>query len=138
MKTDSKTTVRLLIEEAINKGNLSVLKEIIHTDYRYTSPGETMQGTEQLEAFILALRSAFPDISISIEEQFGEDEKVCTRISMTATHRGEFLGIPATGRSVNLQGVIISRLQDGLIVDEWELLDQLALLQQLGLVAKES
>lgn len=137
MKTDSKQTVRLFIEEAINRGNLIVLNEIIHPEYRYASPTESMKGIDQLEAFILALRSAFPDLVVTIEEQFGEDRKVCTRISMTGTHQGDFLGIPATGKSIDLQGVIISRLEEGFIVSEWELLDQLTLLQQLGLAAQE-
>ncbi|MEM9158853.1 MAG: ester cyclase [Verrucomicrobiota bacterium] len=136
MNTNNKETVRLLIEEAINQGNLSVLKEIIHPDYAYASPTESMNGIDQLEAFILALRSAFPDLAVRIEEQFGENEKVCTRISMTGIHKGDFLGLPATGKTVNLEGVIISQLQDGLIKKEWELLDQLTLLQQLGLASK--
>jgi len=137
MKTTAKETVCLLIREGINNGNLNVLKEIVHPDYQYASPTENMKGIDQLEAFILALRSAFPDLSVEIEEQFGEEEKVCTRISMTGTHQGDFLGLSATGRSIDLQGVIISRFQDGLIANEWELLDQLTLLQQLGLAPSE-
>lgn len=133
MNTDAKETVRVLIEEAINKGNLLVLKGIIHTQYRYSSPSKRMNGIDQLESFILDLRSAFPDLAVSIDEQFGEMQKVCTRITMTGTHQGDFVGIPATGKSVSLQGVIISQMRDGLIAEEWELLDQLSLLQQLGL-----
>ncbi len=133
MNTKNKDIVRILIEEAINKGNLFVLKEIIHPQYRYISPSESMSGIDQLESFILALRSAFPNLKVTIDEQLGEDQRVCSRITMTGTHQGDFLGIPATGRSIRLQGVIISELRDGLIAEEWELLDQLSLLQQLGL-----
>lgn len=133
MITENKNTVRLFIEEALNRGNTSVLKEIIHARYRYSSPTETMEGIEQLEGFILALRIAFPDLHVSIEDQIGENDKVCTRVSMTGTHQGDFLGTPPSGKTVNLQGVIISHLEDGLILQEWELLDQLSLLQQLGL-----
>jgi len=137
MNTKAKNTVSLLIEEALNKGNLSILEELIHPEYQYESPTETMRGIDQLRAFILALRSAFPDLWIKIEDQIGEEQKVCTRISMTGTHLGEFLDIPATERSIHLQGVINSTLKNGLIYREWELLDQLSLLQQLGLAAQE-
>ncbi len=135
MNNESKNIVRILIEEAINKGNLFVLKEIIHPQYRYTSPSESMSGIDQLESFILALRSAFPNLKVTIDEQLGEEQRVCSRITLTGTHRGGFLGIPATGRSICLQGVIISEVRDGLIAEEWELLDQLSLLQQLGLAS---
>lgn len=133
MKTQNKETIRLLIDEVFNQGNLSVLSEVIHSGYVYESPTERMEGVEELRAFIQAIRIAFPDLHIRIEDQISEENKVTTRITMTGTHRGDFLGLPETGKSVNLQGVIISRLEDGLIREEWELLDQLTLLQQLGI-----
>ncbi|MBD5782040.1 ester cyclase [Pelagicoccus sp. NFK12] len=134
MKEQNKQTVRIFIEEALNRGNLRVIDEVIHASYRYDSPNEAMQGVEQLKAFVLALRSAFPDLYIAIEEQIAEGQSVCTRISLSGSHQGPFLGVPATGKSVQLQGVIISRFEGPLILHEWELLDQLGLLQQLGLV----
>ena len=133
MTTDHKKTVGLLIEEVFNKGNLYVMEEVVHADYRYQSPTESMQGIEDLRAFVMAFRVAFPDLHIRIEDQIAEGEKVSTRITMTGTHRGDFLELPATGKPVRIQGVVLSRLQEGLIVQEWEFLDQLTLLQQLGL-----
>lgn len=135
MNSNTQSIVRLLIEECINQGNLNVLKEIIHPQYRYTSPNESMVGIDQLTAFIRALRTAFPDLLVTINDQFSSGPKTCTRISMTGTHRGDFLGTPPTGQTISIQGVIISRLKDGLIHEEWELLDQLNLLQQLGLAS---
>lgn len=133
MNMTSKDTIRLLIEEVLNGGNTAVLDEVIHANYRYQSPTESMEGVEDLKAFILAFRIAFPDLYIQIEDQIAEGDKVSTRITMTGTHQGDFLDLPPTGKSVQLQGVVLSRLEDGLIVEEWELLDQLTLLQQLGL-----
>lgn len=135
MNTKNQNAVTLFIEETLNRGNLMVIGDLIHPNYRYDSPSESMQGIDQLKAFVQALRNAFPDLRVHIEEQFGTDEKICTRISMTGTHLGDFLGIPATGKPVKLQGVIISQIKDGLIHREWELLDQLTLLQQIGLAA---
>ncbi len=130
---NTKTNVCLLIEEVFNKGNLSVLEEVIHTGYRYRSPTESMEGIEDLRAFVLAFRSAFPDLHIRIDDQISEGDKVATRITMTGTHLGDFLGMPATNQSVCIQGLVISHLKEGLIAEEWELLDQLTLLQQLGI-----
>lgn len=137
MNSDCKTTVRFLIENAFNQGDLSVLSDLIHPNYQYTSTTDSMNGLDELDAFIRSLRFAFPDIHLRIDDQFSEDLKVCTRITMTGTHHGDFLGIPATGNSVELQAVVISELSGGLIIREWELLDQMALMQQLGLVPKE-
>lgn len=131
---NNKETVRLLIEEVLNKGNFSVLDQVVHTNYHYQSPTETMDGIDDLKAFVQALRVAFPDLHIHILDQIADEEKVCTRIFMTGTQQGDFLGLPATGKAVQLQGVVISRLEAGLIAEEWELLDQLTLLQQLGIV----
>jgi len=135
MNTNSKATVRLFIEEVFNKGNLSVLGEVMHEDYHYQSPTESMQGIEDFRAFVQAFRSAFPDLHINIDDQIAEDEKVCTRITISGTHLSDFLGLPETGKKAHVQGVVISRLQDGLILEEWELLDQFTLLQQLGTAA---
>jgi steroid delta-isomerase-like uncharacterized protein len=132
MNTILKNVVRILIDEAFNKGNLSVLENIIHSDYQFHSPTERMVGLDELSAFISYLRLAFPDIQIRIEDQILGGEKICTRFTLTGTHLGDFLGIPKTGRSVKVQGVVVSRLKEGLIVEEWEILDQLTLSQQLG------
>ncbi|MCH6257475.1 ester cyclase [Puniceicoccaceae bacterium K14] len=129
-----KETIQLLIEEAFKRGNLNVLKNIIHPDYRYQSPTESMRGLDDLMGFIVALRAAFPDLQIKIDDQIEEDESVVTKLTMNGTQKGEFLDLPATGKAVQLQGVVISRFEEGLIKEEWELLDQLALLQQLGVV----
>ena len=114
MKTNSKETVRFLIEEVFNKGNLNVLNEVVHENYSYQSPTESMEGIDDLRAFVLAFRSAFPDLHIGIDEQIAENERACTRITMTGIHQGDFLGLPATGKSVKLQGVVISQLEEGL------------------------
>lgn len=132
MYINSKETVRLLIEEVFNKGNLSVLGEVMHEAYHYQSPTESMDGIEDFRAFVKAFRSSFPDLHICIEDQIAEDNKVSTRIKITGTHLGDFLEFPKTGNKVYIQGVVLSRLQDGLIIEEWELLDQFTLLKQLS------
>lgn len=86
MNTNAKNTVRLFIDEALNRGNVSILNEIVHEKYEYSSPSESMYGIEQLSAFVIALRSAFPNLKVIVKEQIGEASKVWTRVFMTGTH----------------------------------------------------
>ena len=78
------------------------------------------------------MRSAFPDLHFSIEEQIADGDKVLTRFEWTGTHRGEFMGIPATGRSVKVWGMVIDRLEDSRIKETRIIMDMLGLMIQLG------
>jgi predicted ester cyclase len=80
------------------------------------------------------MRSGFPDIVFSIQEQVAEHDKVASRFEWTGTHNGEFLGIPATGRAVRVWGVVIDRLEGGRIKDTRILMDTFGMMAQLGLL----
>jgi steroid delta-isomerase-like uncharacterized protein len=96
-------------------------------------PGQE-QGREGLKAVIRQLRTAFPDMHWVVKEMVAESDKVVTRFVWTGTQRGEFLGIPATGRSVEVKGVVIDRLEDGKMADSRILMDTFGLMQQLGVI----
>lgn len=127
--------VRALIEQCLNKGHIDLITELVHTDYQYHSPSETMEGPEALSQLFLAYRQAFPDLMVSIEEQFESGQKVCTRLTLRGTNRGSLMGAPATQKSIEVTGVVISRVVEGRIREEWELIDEFAMSRQLGLVA---
>lgn len=127
-----KAIIKTFIDEAFNKGNTRVIGELIHPDYRYTSPSDKLDGPEELEAFVSALRMAFPDLSVVVTDQMQEHLKVCTRLTIKGTQNGSFLDIPPTGNAIKIEGVVMSRFKDGLIYEEWELLDQYTFLSQLG------
>ena len=80
------------------------------------------------------MRAGFPDLRLSIKEQISEGEKVVSRFEWTGTHRGEFLGVPATERPVKVWGMVIDRLQDGKIKETRILMDTLGLMMQLGVI----
>ncbi len=130
--------VRNFLDTVFNQGDLSQLETFIDPTYRYSSPTEEIIGIDALRGFISALRNAFPDMRVNVTDHIGDGPKVCTRVTLTGTQLGEFEGIPATGRSIKIDGVIISELADGRIAREWELLDQYAMLQQLGILPEES
>ena len=81
------------------------------------------------------MRSAFPDLHLTIEDMIAEGDKVAMRSSWNGTHQGEFMGIPATGRRVTVSQIDISRIADGRMVEHWGQLDALGLMQQLGVVS---
>jgi len=78
---------------------------------------------------------AFPDARYTVEDQLADGDKVFTRWSWTGTHKGELMGIALTGKPVRISGMVIDRIVDGKIVEEWEEWDALGMMQQLGVVA---
>ncbi|WP_022669115.1 ester cyclase [Desulfospira joergensenii] len=129
-----KDLVSILIDEAFNKGNLSVIEKVIHPEYEYWSPHSQLKGIGQLTEFIRAFRDAFPDLSLKINDFFSSDDRTCTAFTLKGTHEQDFMGIPATKKSVEIHGMVISRIKDNKIVEDRELLDNLTFFQQLGIV----
>lgn len=123
------------IEEIINQGKFDAADEIVQENFVELDPlpGQR-QGREGLKEVIAMLRAAFPDIHWVIDETIAAGEKVVTRFTWTGTHRGPFLGIPATGRSVTVKGVVIDRLSKGKMADSRILMDSLGMMQQLGVI----
>ena len=130
--TTQQALVRRLINEVLNGQDYSVLPGILHEDYLYRTPGEVLHGGDALSTLFAMYHGAFPDLHLEIDDMFGEGDKVATAFTLTGTHQGEMMGMPATGRHVSVHGIIHSRVQDGRIVEEWELVDLAALFEQLG------
>jgi steroid delta-isomerase-like uncharacterized protein len=81
-----------------------------------------------------SLRAAFPDGRVTIEDMIAEGDKVVTRYNSRGTHKGDFMGIPATGKKVAVTGIVISRIAKGKIAEEWEEFDALGFMVQLGAI----
>jgi steroid delta-isomerase-like uncharacterized protein len=128
------TIVRRFIEETINQGQIDSAAQFVWEDVveQVPFPGQG-PGLEGLKDVLRGMRAAFPDLYFSVEEQIAEGDKVLTRFEWTGTQRGEFLGVPATGRSVKVWGMVIDRLQGGRIKDTRIIMDMLGLMTQLGL-----
>ena len=134
---ENKAVVRREIEELYNKGgNLNVAEEIYAPDYVGHQPtAGTIRGIEGAKRFAATMRSAFPDLSCTVEDQIAEEDKVVTRFTARGTHHGdtEDLG-PATGNRMEITGIAIERFTEGKIVEDWSNFDALGMMQQLGLV----
>ncbi len=135
MSQDNATIVRRFVDEVITQGNIEAAAQYVWEDVieQVPLPGQG-PGLEGLKDILRAMRAGFPDIVFSIQEQVAERDKVASRFEWTGTHKGEFLGIPATGRTVRVWGMVIDRLQDGRIKDTRILMDTFGLLGQLGVL----
>jgi steroid delta-isomerase-like uncharacterized protein len=136
MSRDNATIVRRFVDEVITQGNIEAAAQYVWEDVieQVPLPGQG-PGLDGLKDILRAMRAGFPDIVFSIQEQVAEHDKVASRFEWAGTHRGEFLGIPATGRAVRVWGVVIDRLEDGRIKDTRIIMDTFGLLGQLGVLA---
>jgi steroid delta-isomerase-like uncharacterized protein len=127
--------VRGFIEKVLNQGDIEACGDYFHEDMveQVPMPGQG-PGLEGLKEMLTGFKAAFPDIHWTIEEQIAEGDKVVTRFEWTATHQGEFSGVPATGRPVKTWGMVIDRLEGGKIKDTRIIMDTLAIMMQLGAV----
>ena len=123
-------------QEAWNKVDIEALKEIYSPDYVWHFAGE---GTLSLEDLIEDLKwekTGYPDRTYSIEDIFSKGDKVVSRYVYRGTHEGDREGFPATGKKVEMEGIIIDRIENGKIVESWDVADLLSLYEQLGMELK--
>ncbi|HSZ16797.1 MAG TPA: ester cyclase [Terracidiphilus sp.] len=135
MSAANKEVIRTFIEDVINQNRLDRADDLVQEDFVELDPlpGQ-QQGREGLKGILASMRTAFPDIHWTIHEMVSEGDKVVSRFHWTGTHRAPFVGIPATGKSVLVHGVVIDRLEQGRMADSRILMDTLSLMQQLGVI----
>ena len=90
------------------------------------------QGIPGLKDLIASFRTSFPDLNATVEEQVAGGDKVVSRLTMSGTHQGEFMGMPATGKSFTIPGVSIWEVRGGQLISEWVSWDAMGMMQQLG------
>jgi steroid delta-isomerase-like uncharacterized protein len=128
----AKALVRRFYDEFISAGHPEVADELLAPGYRFHAPGMEVNGPEGMKGVFAMLRAAFPDWRETIEDVLAEGDTVVLRVTGHGTHRGEFMGLPPTGRSVTVGGFDIVRIEGGQLTEHWAVFDNLGLLQQLG------
>lgn len=122
-------------EEVWNSHNPDALAAYFAPDARIHSmtPGSVAgTGLDYLKGRAQSLLKAFPDIHFVIEDVVEQDDRLAARVTLEGTHRGEFAGIPATGKRMKVYDFAMYRLVEGKITDVWSLIDMQALRDQLG------
>lgn len=133
----NKETFRRYVEEVWIEEDMTVADEVFAQKYlSHQSDGSVLErGPEDVKKFVTEYRSAFSDVENTVEDMIGEGDRVVTRWKLQATHTGDFRGIPATGKRITMTGMGIFRFsEDGKVVESWDSMDQLGMLQQLGVI----
>lgn len=135
MTVDHSVTMRSTYER-INAGDLDGFGELVADDYVEHQGGLGFPPTKEgMLEFFRSLLTAFPDFHMNVEDLVASGDKTVARVRATATHQGEFMGVPPTGKRVEVELIDIMRFDDaGLVCEHWGVADMLALMQQLGVV----
>jgi steroid delta-isomerase-like uncharacterized protein len=136
MAQENSILIRRWFEEVWNNGRMEAIDEMASPDV--IGHGQAQHATDiglrEFKPFVQALRSAFPDLKVTIDYIIEQGDKVVARWTSTMTHRGEFLGIAPTGKKATITGTTTQRISGGKIVEGWDNWDQLGLLVQIGAV----
>jgi steroid delta-isomerase-like uncharacterized protein len=124
-------------DEVWHQGKFEVMKELFTPDFvRHDPNGQELHGREETEQFIRKTRDTFPDLHYTVEDALATQDKVVIRYYFEGTHKGDALGFPATGKQVRYSGILIQRVANGKIAEQWTEADLLSLFQQLGVIPK--
>lgn len=133
--TDDAATYRRIPLEVFNEGKLDLIDELFSDDYVEHAPVPPgfPEGREAVKAFVSAVRSAFADFRYEILMQHQDGDVHFGLIRASGTMTGDFMGMPATNKSATWDEVHIGRFADGRLAEHWAVIDQLKMLQDLGL-----
>ena len=132
----NKALVRQMVEEIFNRGNMSRADEFLAPEFveREELPPGIARDREGVKQLTAMFRSAFPDFKATIDDIVAEGDKVVIRQTWSGTHQGEFMGVPPTGKSISINVIDIIRIAEGQFVEHWGVMDQMAMMQQLGVI----
>jgi len=120
------------IEILQNRGEIERVAEFIQPDaVDHSLPPGVPQGPEGVKMIFGMIRQAFPDHDAKVVHMVAEDDLVATYKTFTGTHRGDFFGVPATGRKATIRVMDFVRYRDGKVAEHWNIVDIPGLMQQL-------
>ncbi len=134
MATDNIALARRLVDEVWNQGNYGRVKDLVSTDHVLRDPlSREARGLDAFTQYVRMQRTAFPDLSFTVDEVFGAGDRILVRWTARGTHKGPLMGIPATGKVGIVSGVAVHRVQGGKMVETLNFWNVLELAQNLGI-----
>ena len=130
---ENKNILEHLWDEVWNKRNYSVIDEVYSTNIHYHGASMELNGINELKQLTNTFSSAFHDTKITLDLLFAKDNLVAQKFLFEGIHDGTFEEIPPTSKRIKLSGIAISRLEKGKITEEWQMFDELGMMQQLGM-----
>ena len=134
MSEENKEVYRRFVEEVLNQKNLDLLFELLDTNFVWHGGSQTVHGPLGMKQMITGFLAGLPDLHLNIDDIMDQGDKVAMRWTAKATHTGDLMGTAPTNKSVMFTGVAMGRFSGGRLAEEWESLDELGLLRQLGIV----
>jgi steroid delta-isomerase-like uncharacterized protein len=128
----NKAVVRRFIDEIFLKGDFSAVDELLTEDFAAHTWGPMPPGRDGLKQAIERVSKGISDPSMTIDDVVAEGDRVAVRLTSSATHTGEFMGMPASGRRYEIGEIHIFRLRDGRVSEHWHQADFLGMMKQLG------
>jgi steroid delta-isomerase-like uncharacterized protein len=134
---ENKKICQRFFEELHNQNNPDIINDLVSPDVYSHDPFPGQKpGAIGLKETTELFRKAFPDLQVKINDMIAEDNKVMSKLTVTGTHMGEFMGFAPTHNEISYEEVIVLRLENGKIVEHWAVADALSLMQQLGAIPK--
>jgi steroid delta-isomerase-like uncharacterized protein len=136
MKAEQNKQLMTKLYELYNAKSIDKFGDYIAADYVEHNKMDPNQkpGLEGMKEVYTMMSAAFPDFNVTAEHMIAEGDFVTVHYKVTATHKGDFMGMPATGKTINTEGIEISRIANGKVVEHWEVFDAMKMLEQLGVM----
>jgi len=129
----NKDFIQAYNEDFWNKQNIAALEKYYTADFIMHNADVDL-NLEQYKGLCQAYFTAFPDLHITTDDLVAEGDKVTKIWTANCTHKGELMGIPATGKQIVVKGIEVFRIADGKIAELWASMDNLGMMQQLGVI----
>lgn len=133
MAAQNRELFRRVVEEGFSQGNLAVIDELISLEHQEHQAGMG-PGPKGVKGAIAYLHSVFPDFTLTVEDMTTDGDKVWGRLKARGTQQGSNMGLPPTGRQIEIDVFDVCRFHDGQMVEHWGVPDRFTLLEQLGLL----
>ncbi|MDT0646887.1 ester cyclase [Zunongwangia sp. F260] len=133
MSKEQNKQIQQKFGEAVNSGKLENLRDLVADDVKEHDPAPNQgPGAQGYIDFFTMMRNAFPDMKVEVEQLVADEDNVAFAYTLTGTHKGDFMGVAGTGKSIKARGMQISRFKDGKLVERWGSSDELGILKQIG------
>ena len=131
----NKALVQRFYDEVAGQGNIDLIDELVdenmieHDEFPGLEPNR-----EGVKALFRSVRAGFPDVRFEALQYVEEGDLVCAMVRITGTQQGEFMGMPASGKKIDVIAFDLLRIRDGRAVEHWGVTDAMKMMQQLGAV----
>lgn len=135
MSDVNKAIANRFYDEVVGQQQIGLIDEIISEDFvEHEEFPAIPPGREGVKAVFGMFFTAFPDLRLEVGDMVAEGDLVATGMSMTGTHQGEFMGVPETGKSINVSSMEFIRITEGKVTEHWGVTDQAGMMEQLGVM----